>query len=109
MVHVSLLKKALHTDDQVSTDLPLFTMDFLGQVQPKEILQSRLIRCGNKLKPQVFISWSTLPDNCSTWENLFALVNAFPDAPAWGQAGSRGGGDVTATYLDRALQVKRRT
>lgn len=78
-------------------------------VQPQEILQSRLVRCGSKLKPQVLVSWSALPDNCHTWENLFALVNAFPAAPAWGQAGSRGGGDVTATYLDRALQVKRRT
>jgi hypothetical protein len=59
--------------------------------------------------PQVKVKWSGLPSSCNTREPLYALVNAFPSAPAWGQVGSSGGGNFTDVYLTKALHKKRRT
>jgi hypothetical protein len=39
--------------------------------------------------------WSSQPSSLATWEDLEALKHTFPQAPAWGQAGSHGGGNVS--------------
>jgi hypothetical protein len=36
-----------------------------------------------------------MPDSLATWENLQELLRRFPEAPAWGQAGSQEEEDVT--------------
>ena len=43
------------------------------------------------------IQWSGLPAALATWEDVEALRQRFPHAPAWGQAGSYQGGDVSGT------------
>jgi hypothetical protein len=50
---------------------------------------------GNAVVPQVLIKWTGLPDSCTTWEDYNVLHCCFPDMPAWGQAASQAGGDVT--------------
>jgi hypothetical protein len=45
---------------------------------------------------QVLVEWSGLPRDLATWEDLEALRQCFPYAPAWGQAGLQGGGNVTS-------------
>jgi hypothetical protein len=45
-------------------------------------------RKGNHAVTQVLIKWSSLPVEFGTWEDFHVLKQRFPDAPAWGQAGS---------------------
>jgi hypothetical protein len=44
---------------------------------------------------QVLIKWSDSPESLATWEDLEALRQRFPLAPAWGQAGHAGEGPVS--------------
>jgi hypothetical protein len=60
-----------------------------------EILNHRLYQHQNTMTPQVLVRWSYLPDALSTWEDEIPLCQQFLRAPAWGQAGSKGGGSVT--------------
>jgi hypothetical protein len=45
--------------------------------------------------PQVLVQWSRQSEASATWEDLEALRQCFPLAPAWGQAGFQGQGDVS--------------
>jgi hypothetical protein len=105
VIHVSQLKKAIRPTDTVCNELPLSMIDVAG-VQPVRILQDRLVQRGGKQVPQLKVEWAGLPPS---WEPLFTIVNAYPNAPAWGQAGSSGAGNVTTSYLEMALKEKRRT
>jgi hypothetical protein len=91
VVHVSQLKRAVPNGDQVCTGLPNYMFSQID-VSPAAICDDKMVRRGNKLVPQVLIQWAGLPVQCTTWEPLYALVNQFPDSPAWGQAGARRGG-----------------
>jgi hypothetical protein len=108
VLHVSLLKKAIKPTDQVITDIPVSLVDLASQAQPAQVIEERLIKRGRKLQPQVRVRWDTLPDSCSTWEKLYAMVNAFPAAAAWGQAALQGEGIVTTMYLTKALKENTR-
>ena len=89
--HVSQLKKAIPSAAMVSPELP----DISNQLQvPQEILDRRLRQHNDSMIPQVLVRWSYLPDTLSTWEDEEPLQQQFPRAPAWGQAGSKGGRDV---------------
>jgi hypothetical protein len=44
---------------------------------------------------QILVQWSEWPEHLTTWEDEQALKLTFPAAPAWGQAGSQGGRNVT--------------
>lgn len=90
--HVSQLKQAVTSDTVVSQALPDPTMHF--QV-PQEILDRRLHHHNNTRVTQVLVKWSNLPSELSTWEDEKALRQEFPRAPAWGQAVTQGGRDVT--------------
>jgi hypothetical protein len=109
VVHVSQLKKAVKSTDEVSTSLPLAFLHVQMRVQPEQVLHDHMVRHGGNLTPQVRIKWAGLPDNCASWEPLFTMVHKFLDAPAWAQAASAGEGNVTHHHLVRALGVTRRT
>lgn len=94
--HVSQLKQAVSPNTMVSQELPDPSFHF--QV-PQQILDRRLHLHNNATVPQVLVKWSHLPLDLSTWEDEEALRQEFPRAPAWGQAISRGGGDVTNTRV----------
>ena len=76
-----------------------------------EVLQRRVIPTANGSVEQGLILWSGWPSGMVTWENLLQLRQAFPRAPAWGQAGFQGPGDVsgpsTVETSEEAAQVPR--
>jgi hypothetical protein len=98
--HVSQLKKVIGKGVQVSASLP----SELSQFQyPELVLQHRIVQRGVKQVVQVLVKWSSSPEALATWEDLEALKHQFPEAPAWGQAGSKGGESVST-----ALSMSRR-
>jgi hypothetical protein len=90
--HVSRLKPRVSPEYQVSAQLP--PADHAFQV-PVHILQTRAHAKGHHTVAQVLVRWSGLPDTAATWEDLEALCQLFPHAPAWGQEGFQGGGIVS--------------
>jgi hypothetical protein len=108
VVHVSQLKKGLKPTDEVSSTLPIALMRLHQVVQPKAVVGGRMIRRGSKMAPQIKVQWQGLPSSCDSWEPVYAIVNAYPASPAWGQAELPGEGNVTTWHLRRAVQEKRR-
>lgn len=62
---------------------------------PLEITDRHLVKKGNAAHLPVLIKWSSLPETFVTWKDYEVLKRQFLDAPAWGQAGYEGGGNVT--------------
>ena len=86
----------------VSQELP----DISNQLQvPQEILDRRLRQHNDRMIPQVLVRWSYLPATLSTWEDEESLQQQFPRAPAWGQAGSKGGRDVTGGTVTTTTDI----
>jgi hypothetical protein len=94
VVHVSQLRRAAGFKGSVSTQLPAIASQFRI---PQQVLGSRLITRGANQVAQVRVRWSELPDDLATWEDYVALKQAFPQAPAWGQAGFQELGSVRTT------------
>jgi transposase InsO family protein len=90
--HVSQLKRALPPMAQVTPELPDST---LHSQFPVAVLQRRVVTRGLRAISQGLIRWSSLPLSLATWEDLEPLKQRFPSAPAWGQAGAKGGEDVS--------------
>lgn len=98
--HVSQLKRAVPESTQVTSQLP----DLSDCVQvPVQVLNKRLSVDGQTM--EVLIKWSRMPSSLATWESLEDLKRRFPYAPAWGQAGSFGGGGVSAPHADDSLEA----
>lgn len=94
VVHVSQLKLAAGYKGPAPATLPTNLPEFSV---PAQVLQTRGVTKGNRLVQQVLVEWSGLPRDLATWEDLEALRQCFPFAPAWGQAGPQGGGNVTTS------------
>ena len=94
--HISQLKPYLPDYTPVFSTLPVVTDLQAAPTQPEAIQERRLVRKGNTAIPQVLVTWSGLPASTATWEDYNVLCARFPQAPAWGQSGSSGGGGVTA-------------
>jgi hypothetical protein len=91
--HVSQLKMAVPGSHTVSALPPALE----GLQILLKVLQRRVRSSDNAVVPQVLVQWSNLPRSLATWEDLEALKQCFPWAPAWGQAVSRRGGDVNSS------------
>jgi hypothetical protein len=90
--HVSQLKKVVGSHTPVSTQL----LSEASQSEvPEKVLQHRIVSKGVKHVHQALIRWSSSPAYLATWEDLIALKQRFLDAPAWGQVGTVGGGNVS--------------
>jgi transposase InsO family protein len=63
--------------------------------EPEQVLQRRVVAKGASHYSQARIKWIGLPVAHATWEDEEKLRLRFPEAPAWGQAGTEGAGDVT--------------
>lgn len=63
-------------------------------LSPEQVLDRRLVKKGNRAITQVLVKWCNLPTEASTWEDFQVVQERFPDAVAWGQATTEGGGDV---------------
>ncbi|CAO1939527.1 unnamed protein product [Urochloa humidicola] len=92
--HVSQLKKAKPAASQVSPSLPPVNDPFQ---YPLKILARKWISKGPSSVQQALIQWSSWPPALATWEDLEALRQRFPLAPAWGQAGPEDRGDVSTS------------
>jgi hypothetical protein len=79
----------------VFSELPVTTDIEAAAAMPDKIIQRRLVKRGNSAIPYVLIQWIGLPATSATWEDYNVLRQRYPQAPAWGQAGSSAGGDVT--------------
>jgi len=90
--HVSQLKQALPVKYEAA-ELPTALM---GHQIPEQVLQRRVLSKDSAVVLQGLIKWSGLTQSLATWVDLESLKQRFPRAPAWGQAGSKGGGSVTA-------------
>ena len=90
--HVSQLKLVVTSPDQVCAEIPETPVAFQ---YPLKILQRRRHRHNNTVIDQILVQWSMWPAHLATWEDEQALKLIFPAAPAWGQAGSQGGRNVT--------------
>jgi hypothetical protein len=84
VVHVSQLKPATGFKGMVAGDL--------------QVLETRMISKGSAQVAQVKVLWSGMTD-LATWEDLDALKQQFPRAPAWGQAVTQEGGNVSTRLL----------
>jgi hypothetical protein len=101
--HVSRLKAAPPSDQQVSPYLP----DSSNSYQiPERVLQRRMSSDGHSSRMEVLVKWSGFPEALATWENFDALKQRFPASPALGLAGSFKGGEVSAHLLMTGSHLK---
>ena len=93
--HVSQLKSSIPDFTPVFADVTAIPHLDTLEVIPELILDRRLVKKGDSAITQVHIKWSGLPVTMATWEDYYVLKERFPTAPAWGLAGTQGGGNVT--------------
>jgi hypothetical protein len=98
--HVSQLKKALPSSHKVSDIIPV--PNDCWQF-PEQVLAKKMVSRDTSSTQQVLIKWSGWPEALATWEDLEALHQCFPGAPAWGQARSLGG-RMSVPLLPSTLQ-----
>lgn len=103
--HVSQLKLFIQPPTQVSAVIPDLSDPF--QV-PVAILQRRMVSRGVRAVQQGLVQWSSLPQSLATWEDLEALQQRFPSAPAWGQVGAQGGVLLAHTRMPRQVNLRQR-
>lgn len=96
--HVSQLKAMVPRKVRVSTSRP-GVMD-ATQIPLHVIARLTITRVGTMVA-QVRIRQFGLAPDLATWEDEEVLKIRFPRAPAWGQAGSEGEGDVSTTVPDK--------
>jgi hypothetical protein len=84
VLHVSQLKGVVH----VALPASPLPVSFDGLQVPERILQKRVANTTSGVRLQALIQWSGLPAALASWEDIEALRQRFPRAPAWGQAGS---------------------
>ena len=103
--HVSQLKMVVGAGHSASPSLP---DDNIQWSIPERVLQRRLLQKGLRSVSQVLVKWSLVPEALSTWEDLEALKQQFPHAPAWGQVASQGGENVSTTDGPASMAGPRR-
>jgi hypothetical protein len=57
---------------------------------------------------EVLVQWSGMPASLATWENAIDLQSRFPQATAWGEAASVGGGmsaTLSCQMVNRRFQL----
>ena len=91
VLHVSQLKAAILPGTPV---LPSFPTDIELPRVPVEILKQRIVPTATGSVEQVLIRWSGWDREMAAWENATHLRQAYPRAPARGQAGSQAPGNV---------------
>lgn len=94
VIYVSQLKKHVPPSVPVSTDLDSVLHDSSVEVFPLALLERRYVAHAGAVAARVRVQWSGMSPFFATWEDESDLHRRFPSAPAWGQAGSKGGGNV---------------
>ena len=99
MLNELVTSEVLYIDDDITT----VPDDPLASLQPEQFVASCMIQKGASTVCQIRVQWSGCSGNILTWEEAEDLHRRFPQSPAWGQEGFRGGGNVR-TYR-RSLLV----
>jgi len=94
VVHVSQLKRHVPARQEVSTDLSTVYFDDDATMEPVCVLGFRLARRAGASAFRIKVQWATHHDALITEADESDLRHRFPNAPAWGQAGSQGEGNV---------------
>lgn len=90
--HVSLLKPTLPANAIAKPGLPLHCLSMEGDTVPLAMIDLKELHAGNKLVTMVLVQWSNMPLLWVTRENKNMLLEDYPNALAWGQAGNKPGG-----------------
>lgn len=102
--HVSQPRKTLAPGTTISSEILVVADDAL---LPVEVLDRPWRRIPTGRREQVLVRWSDPVVLDTTWEDATAIKHCFPTSPAWGQAVSQGGGEVstptTATPRNAAM------
>jgi hypothetical protein len=91
VIHVLQLHQGVLLLTPVLTDLPASST---SPPEPVKVLETWLYKHGGGTCSQVRVQWRDQPEALATWEDQHKLVHRFPDAAAWGQAGSQPGENV---------------
>jgi hypothetical protein len=86
VVHVSLLKQALLSNNVAQPDLPSKCSVLEDVSTPLQILDTKTIDAGKHSIRLVHVQWSGLSASWTTWENEARLRQEYPNATARGQA-----------------------
>lgn len=92
--HVSQLRRALLPGMVVEPSLPNCSDNL---AVPTVVLQTRWRKKNGGMCEQVKVQRSNSAAMGTTWEDKASLLTRFPYAEAWGQASTKGEGDVGAT------------
>jgi hypothetical protein len=98
VVHVSLLRQAHPPVQAEDVRLPPVLADADQELlpdEPQRVLQRRPYLRGSTVRTQALVQWSSMPESLATWEDEAQLRARFPRSPAWGQAATEEGGNVT--------------
>jgi len=101
--HVSQLKGAV----PVALPTSPLLVSFTGLQVPERILHKRVASTTSGVRLQAPIQWSGLPTALATWEDVQALRQCFPRAPAWGKLIPIREG-MSATLLQQLLDTAAR-
>jgi hypothetical protein len=77
--HVSQLKKHIGNKVVPRPHLPLTNNEGNIKMQPKSLLNRRLIPQNNEHVVQWLIKWANLPEEPATWEDADFIRTIFPD------------------------------
>lgn len=97
VVHVSQLRAAVPPSTTIMPELPTLDEDLLPLQVPEAILQRRVVQRRTRQAEQALVHWSGFPTSLASREDVIPLKARFLRALAWGQAKSKGGGNVTRT------------
>ena len=107
VVHVSQLKKHISAHQPVSTDLSSVNSESDAILEPIYILNSRLVPHAGASAAIIKVQWGEHSTALITEEDEADLRCRYPTAPAWGQAGSQGVGNVMTKRTLRRQQAAR--
>jgi hypothetical protein len=93
--HVSQLKPFTPNYSPVISKLSEVPILDIAAVLPEKIIESHLVKKGNKAVTHVLVQWSRLLETAATREDYQILKARYPSAAAWGQVTSLEEGTVT--------------
>jgi len=96
VVHVSLLKKHVPPQLVEASDLSTVCTDPTADCVPILVLDNQLVPHGNSVASKLLVQWNSA-SHMQTWEDELDIRRRYPQAPAWGQAASEGGGETVMT------------
>lgn len=96
MFYISQLRQHILDHTPSFSTIPVTIDSSVADTIPEAIVNRRLVKKGNSSHLMVLIKWSKLPHSFITWEDDEVVKKRYPGAPAWGQVGFDGEGDVVA-------------